>query len=234
MFTITGETLRSIKLFSELDLTTRDLIASYCTARRFAPGQAVISQNDTSEHVHLLISGSVSVTIYAPSGKAALLQDKGAGEIIGELSAIDGKSRSAYAIANEETIAAVLSREDFVAAVIGNPTVAKNLLEKLVGDVRILSSRIFEFTTMAVANRVQAELLRLARKQSFDGNQCEILDMPTHAEIANRISSHREAVTKEINRLVKIDILEKSGRHLVVRDVDKLQSLVQSEYKAKL
>ena len=49
----------------------------------------------------------------------------------------------------------------------------------------------------------------------------------THVEIANRISTHREAVTRELNRLSRIGIIERRGDALLVRDVDRLTTMVQ-------
>ena len=49
----------------------------------------------------------------------------------------------------------------------------------------------------------------------------------THVEIANRISTHREAVTRELNRLARIGIIERRSGTLLVRDVDRLATMVQ-------
>ena len=49
----------------------------------------------------------------------------------------------------------------------------------------------------------------------------------THVEIANRISTHREAVTRELNRLSRIGIIERQAGTLLVRDVDRLTTMVQ-------
>ena len=51
---------------------------------------------------------------------------------------------------------------------------------------------------------------------------------PTHVEIASRVSTHREAVTRELNRLSRIGIIERRGGPLLVKDVDRLAGMVQS------
>jgi len=68
--------------------------------------------------------------------------------------------------------------------------------------------------------------LRLASLSSREGKTANIVPAPTHAEIASRTSTHREAVTRELNRLSKIGILEQRNRALLVRDIDRLSALV--------
>ena len=50
---------------------------------------------------------------------------------------------------------------------------------------------------------------------------------PTHVEIASRVSTHREAVTRELNRLAKIGIIERRGGTLLIKDLDHLGQMVQ-------
>ena len=68
--------------------------------------------------------------------------------------------------------------------------------------------------------------MRLARLAPRQGKSASIAPIPTHAEIASRISTHREAVTREINRLSRLGIVERRGGALVVKDIDQLEDLV--------
>ena len=100
------------------------------------------------------------------------------------------------------------------------------LLDQFVTKIRTLTTRVYEFSALAVSNRIQAELLRLANLASQEENSARIASAPTHSEIASRISTHREAVTRELNRLARIGIIERKGGALVVRDVRRLTAMV--------
>ena len=76
-------------------------------------------------------------------------------------------------------------------------------------------------------NRIHAELLRLALAAGIEDNVSEISPAPTHAEIASRISTHREAVTREFNALAQAGILEKRNRAMVVHDIAWLRDVVE-------
>ena len=100
-------------------------------------------------------------------------------------------------------------------------------MKELAGSVRALTERVFEFSALAVGNRVHAELLRLARDHMNDDNTALIRPAPTHAEIASRISTHREAVTRELNQLSHDGLVERQPNALFVRDVERLARLVR-------
>ena len=106
------------------------------------------------------------------------------------------------------------------------PGLAQALLPRLVKTIRALTTRVYEFSTLAVNNRIQAELLRLASFGPREGKSARIVPAPTHVEIASRVSTHREAVTRELNRLSRIGIIERRGGTLLVKDVDRLAEMV--------
>jgi len=99
----------------------------------------------------------------------------------------------------------------------------------LTKQVRRLTSRVVEFSTLAVRNRVQAELLRLAGALPPGANAAMLSPAPTHAEIASRISTHREAVTRELSWLEERGIIAKEGRTLRLKDLGKLRMLAAED-----
>ncbi len=101
------------------------------------------------------------------------------------------------------------------------------MLKRLSKQVRDLTERVFEFSTLAVKNRIHAELLRLARDHAGDGDSAVISPAPTHAEIASRVSTHREAVTRKLNELAHVGLIEQHGRVLTIRSISKLARMVE-------
>jgi CRP/FNR family cyclic AMP-dependent transcriptional regulator len=95
----------------------------------------------------------------------------------------------------------------------------------LVSRIRNLTSRAFELATLPVAGRVQSELLRLAREADVGSDRLVIQPMPTHADLAARIGTHREAVTRELNLLAGEGILRQSGRKVEILSISKLHAL---------
>jgi len=54
-----------------------------------------------------------------------------------------------------------------------------------------------------------------------------IVPAPTHVEIASRVSTHREAVTRELARLARIGIIERRRGTLLIKNVDRLAAMVR-------
>jgi CRP/FNR family cyclic AMP-dependent transcriptional regulator len=100
------------------------------------------------------------------------------------------------------------------------------VLEQLVKRTRAVTNRVYEFSTMHVSSRVQAEILRLARLAPREGKGARITPPPSHVEIASRVSTHREAVTRELTHLCRIGIIERRDDALVVKDIDRLAGMV--------
>ena len=174
-----------------------------------------------------MMTGNARVTIRSADGKAVSFRELGPSAMFGEYAAIDGGPRSATVEARTRCLVASMSAAAFRELLEAEPKVAKALLRHFVMEIRELTTRVYEFSTLAVRYRIQAELLRLAGLSSREGNTVTIVPAPTHAEIASRTSTHREAVTRELNRLSKIGILEQRNRALLVKDVDRLSALVR-------
>jgi CRP-like cAMP-binding protein len=219
--------LARIAIFAGLPTDGIKRIEQRCAWRRYEPGEPIVNYLDASDDVFFISVGEVRVTIYASTGKAVSFRALRAGEIFGEYPAIDRGPRSASVEAKTNCLIASMSGSAFRDLVATEPGLAQALLPVLVRTIRGLNTRVFEFSTLAVNNRIQAELLRLASVGSRQGNIARIVPAPTHVEIASRVSTHREAVTRELNRLTKIGIIERRGGTLLVKDLDRLGQMVQ-------
>jgi CRP-like cAMP-binding protein len=97
--------------------------------------------------------------------------------------------------------------------------------------VRRVSERVIDLSTLGVHQRLHAELLRLARDAGVTRNSARIDPAPKHADLASQVSTYREQVTRELSALAKAGIVRREGRALVVRDLKRLETLVE-EVKA--
>jgi len=219
--------LRGVALLDGLPDARVDALARECAWRRCAAQQQIISREADDRDVYLIAAGRVRVTTYSAGGREVSFRELGAGECFGEVAAIDGRPRSADVIALEPTLVAALPPAAFWRLVREEPPVAERMLRRLADAVRGLSERVIALSTLGVQNRLHAELLRLAREAGVAGNAARIDPAPKHADLASRISTYREQVTRELSALVKRGILERGERALVIRDVAGLERLVE-------
>lgn len=177
-------------------------------------GQIILAAGAESREVYLVLSGRVHVTLFAASGREVSIRDIGQGDIFGELAAIDGGSRAATVIAATDGSLAVVPADAFLQAATGSPDAALPMLRRLARQVRTLTDKIFELSALPARGRLHCELLRLAGTAVRSGEDIIIEPAPTHAELAARIGSQREVVTREFSYLAELDIVRQDRRRL--------------------
>jgi CRP/FNR family transcriptional regulator, cyclic AMP receptor protein len=207
---------------SDADLAA---LAERWTERRYRPSELIIAHGDSGCDVFFLLEGKARVTLFSEDGREIAYRDIGPGEIFGELAGIDGKARSASIVALGPARAARLPRPAFRDAVINHPTFAWLLLEHLSAQLRRMTERVYEFTTLVVRKRLILELLRRAEEIGPVNGQVSIEPAPTHFELAASISTHREAVSREMSDLAKRGLIERRGGRLTLRDPTALEIL---------
>jgi len=209
-----------------LSAADRAVLEELCVVRNDTHGEAVISHLDEDRDVFFVLEGRVRATLYSRDGREVDYRDIGPGDVVGELAAIDGAPRSATVEALEPARLGRLSAAAFRELVKKHPGLNATLLEHLSAQIRKLTERVFEFSTLLVRDRLIHELLRLAEAAGGPEGGAEIRPAPTHHELAHRISSHREVVSREMSVLAKAGLVEKRGGALIVSDPDQLRSFI--------
>lgn len=228
---ISSLSLSAVEAFAALPVAAREQIAKLCHGRQYGRDEYIIRQRDNGHGVYFVLCGRVKVTFFGAQGRQVSFRDMGPGEMLGELSVLDGERRSAEVIALEPTVVASLSDACFISILDEYPSVSNYVLRRLAKLVRLLTDRVVELSTLGVINRIHAELLRLARATDAGANCVTIERMPTHVEFAARVSTHREAVSYEFSALQKSGVIKKEkGRRLTILDVQRLQKMVTDVY----
>ena len=224
-----GFALSHVTLLEGVARERLELLARECAWYRYDKGAAIIGQETTGRDIYFIASGSVRVRTYSAAGRQVSFRDVQAGAIVGDIAAVDGGPRSTDITALVESVLAALPAAAFMLLLREQPVVHERYLRYLTGLIRLLTARVTELSTLAVPHRVQAELLRLARHSGglgSPGNVALIDPVPTHAEIADQVSTTREQVTRELSALAKRGLLQKNGSALVVTDLHELELLV--------
>jgi len=219
--------LRAIELLDGLAPEKLDALARQCVWRNYEAGRRIISRNAADRDVYLLVSGRVRITTYSQGGRQVTFRDIAAGDVFGEVAALDERPRSADVIALDTTLLASMAPRVFRKLLVREPVLGERVMKRLAGLVRSLSERVVDLSTLGVQNRIHAEILRLARQAGVERNRARLEPGPKHADIASQVSTYREQVTRELSALARAGILEKDGAALVVRDVARLEKMVE-------
>ena len=218
--------LRNVELLEGVAQPRLEEIARQCRWRRYVADEQIISREAADNDVYLIVAGRVRVTTFSAAGREVVFGEMRGGQWFGEFAAIDGQARSADVVAMDDTLVAAMSPALFKRVLHENVDVCDRVLKRLVGAVRELTERIYDFSTLGVQNRVHAEILRLARQAGVRDNSARIDPAPKHADMAGQISTNREQVTRELGAMARQGLVRREGHALVVLDVARLERIV--------
>lgn len=151
----------------------------------------------------VLISGRLSAETITADGEEAFVADVEPGDVIGEAFAFDRCDTPLELVVDEPAEVWCFGAKEFSDAFERHPSFAKAVVRAMCRRQCRTLQRMSEVMTLPMASRLAAELQRLA---SCDPNGRLIGRLPTHRQIAARIATQREAVTKELTRM------ERSGQ----------------------
>jgi len=209
---------RGIRLFAPLADKDLQPVIDKCAIHQYAKGRQILSARDDTNDLLLILEGRVHVKNYSRQGRELIYSEIGAGEPFGEFSAIDGLPRAADVFAIEDTVVARMRSADLLALAASNFDFTLQLLRLLTSKSRALSDRLLEVIAVSAHDRMHFELARLAANGHREGATVTIKPAPTHYEIAARVGSHREAVTRELNRLEQLGYLRLNRGQIVIVD----------------
>ena len=107
----------------------------------YAAGEVIFEQGGTADCVFVLRAGRVRVSATAGDGEEVVLAERGPGELLGELSGIDGQSRSASVTAVDEVSGLTLPLRAFRGFLMDHPRAAISLLELMSRRLREAEAR---------------------------------------------------------------------------------------------
>ena len=120
--------LAEVPIFELLDDEERAALAQMMDSRSFKQGQALFEYGDQGGEIFLLRHGCVEVYVESTDGEKLVLAENEAGDVVGELSFLDGGHRTATAVAREDTQALTMHRDRLLEFIDKHPHAAIDLL----------------------------------------------------------------------------------------------------------
>ncbi len=221
-------TLDRIELLNALAPELRNELSSQCSWLRFAANELVVDYDDTSSDVYFVLSGQVRVLYRAVNGKELILGELGAGSLFGEIAALDERPRSANVTTLAPCEMCLMPAATFVGLLDRAPELKAHLLRLLAGRIRDLNARLAEYGFLQARHRLYAELLRLSRPRKGHDGQRLISPPPFQHDLANRVGTRREVVSRELTTLARQGLVERTRGALVLVDPGELNRRISA------
>jgi CRP-like cAMP-binding protein len=203
-----------------------DDLVSRGARRNFRRGGYLLTEGEISDHVAVVLAGRAKVSSVTHDGREVVLAVRGPGDLLGELSALDGGVRSASVSALEPVEALIIPSERFERFLEDHPRLAILLLQTMSRRLRDADRKRIEFGAYDTPGRVARRICELAdRYGEKDPRGVRISLSLTQDELAGWTGASREAVSKALRHFRDRGWIETGRRSIVVLDVEALRTL---------
>ncbi|HEY3331200.1 MAG TPA: Crp/Fnr family transcriptional regulator [Capsulimonadaceae bacterium] len=244
----TIQQLALIPLFSKLAPQDLSIVAKYLRGQMYPEGAVIVERNQPGDSMYIIVDGLVKVHTTTESGAYVILGLLRSGEFFGEMSAIDGQTRSATVTAIEDTKALILDSTGFRSIVASSDTFAWTILQTLASRVRLQNDTLETLATRDVIGRVAKLLARLADRHGTSLSRARnakhatgvgtlavktaveepiVIELSlTQSDIAAFVGATRERVSQTMSMLRSTNIISReAGTGYIV--IDKPNKLAQ-------
>lgn len=219
--------LKHVPIFSALDDETLEWLAECGIRKSFKKDTIIMQEKEMGNAFFVIATGSVKISRINNEGREIILSILHQSNFFGEMSILDGFSRSANAIALEDSDLLLIKRDDFLNLLRKQPKVSLALLKELSKRLRDADMKIKILTLKDAVGRIAAVLLQLADDiGQVKNGMVEIDKLPLRHDIANLASTSRETVSRILQNLVNKKLIDVHGSKLKILNYQKLKNLV--------
>jgi len=206
--------LAEIALFGSLSESELQALAQRAVERRFAAGEMLFWEGEPCAGIFLLMAGSLKIFKTSAGGREMMLALESAPSTVAELPLFDGGPYPASVRAVEPVVCLFLNKNDFQQVCRQYPDVALKVLAVVGRRLRHLVGVVESMTFGSVTERLARLLLDAARMAGSDE-----FDLPlTHQELASRLGTVREVVSRNLARFRAEGLIRIQGRQLCILD----------------
>ena len=190
----------------------------------FEAGERLLHEGEPGDKVVLILSGRVKVSHAGSDGRETILDFRGPGELVGELSALDEGPRSSSVTAIEPVDALLVPAADF-GVLLDRPGFATALLRMLSIRFRDADRKRLEFGGSDTVGRAAARLVELAERYGEPEAEGIVIALPiSQDELAGWTAASRAGMANALRTLRELGWIETERRRITVRDLEALRA----------
>lgn len=213
-----GRLLGLTPFFARLGAEALEAIAGLCIARRLEAGQTLFVKGDPGDALYAIRRGQIRIATGSDDGQRRTLNVLGSGDVFGEVALLDGRPRTASAVASEPTDLLVVLRRDFLAMIERRPAVAVQVIELLCARIRWMSERTEEASFLPLDRRLVRRLIGLADDY---GDEIAI----SQDELAAFVGATRESVNRQLQIWKRSGLIALGRGRIRILDAGRLGEL---------
>lgn len=219
---------RSFAIFEGFEPEAMAMLDTIAHPRHWSAGETIFQRGDDGDYIVLVTEGRIKLSLITGSGRELTLRYAEAGDLLGELSLLDGAPRSADATSAAATRGLVILRSDFESLQSRFPQTASALIRYLVQKIRDTTDQLESIALFEIEARL-ARFLLLTIKQYFEDDVPPApqlrLDL-SQTELAGMLGASRPKVNRAIAALEEAGAITRTGAVLSC-DLDRLAMIAE-------
>lgn len=193
-----------------------DALKNASIIKTFASKSMILSDKDQGGFVYFILKGAVDITSFSSSGREVWHNHLQAGQQFGEMSALTGSVRSANVVTTTKTTTAVISQVEFLKLIETDIELCFWFLQDLAQRLDQSTRQIYELVAMNVPKRICAELVRRTKDGPNADGEYPLSPSPVLAQMARRLNTDRETISRAISGFAKEGLIRKDGRKITI------------------
>ncbi|MGI9227939.1 MAG: Crp/Fnr family transcriptional regulator [Gammaproteobacteria bacterium] len=199
----TSTKLKGFDFFDRASEQEINEIAKSCVCKAYSTNTIILSEGDVSNNVYFVVKGKLQVYLSNQSGKVIIIKDLYEGESFGELGVVCNTVRSANIVTRSETVLIAIASLSYKNYYQNNLIAAQSVINILASSLSKLTKDYESLALDDLSHRLVRLLFDLSKNEGG-----ELIVSHTHNEIANRVASSRESVTRAISVMKNSELLE--------------------------
>ena len=204
-----------------------DVLTSHGQKKTFSKGMSVFFQDDKIEAIGLVISGQLDAWVHSEAGIRTWVDSFKATEFVGHVSLLTQSPIQYDVVATTDVVLLFVPIIKIENLLQDNLKLPHEFSQDLAMRLEVMTNRLIEAVALSAKGRVCAELMRLSEPIGITPDKLIIRPLPVFVDLAVRINSTRETVSRTVNKLQKKGVLSREPGSIVIHEPDTLRKLMQ-------
>jgi len=209
--------IRKIPLFQNIDQQTLDELSSISTVKKFAKGMIILFEEDICRHFFVILSGEVKIFSASDQGREYVLSILRENQYFGEVSLTKQSTNFMSFIAIRDTEVLIFPTNEFAKVLNRNSNLLCLILHSVLQRYRDTVNQLKSFSLDNSEGRIANLMIKMAKEKGTNADDGSLVfRRPTHYEIAARVGSTRETVSRALKNLEKKGLLRIVGKNIYI------------------
>jgi CRP-like cAMP-binding protein len=219
--------LRRTMLFGELEETHLRVLAERAVERRLARGEELFGAGETATGLYVVVEGALRAFRTSVDGREQVIHVEREGATIAEVPVFDDGPTPSTVAAESDAVVLFIDTRDVRRLCLDHPAIALAALKVLAGRLRRCSDLVATLSLQDVGQRLARFLLSEAAARGERTSAGVAFDLAlTKEQIATRVGSVREVVSRAFTRLQNDGLVAVDGHRVTLLDEAAIRAYV--------